>query len=134
MDANETLLSDWLAAGDRGDVDAFDRFLHPDVVVHAPLGLSTAGIAAEKAVWADAKRAMPDIRHDVQETISAAERAAARVVVTGTLVGDFAGIQGRGQRFEIDQVVFAHVREGLLAEVWEIVDSGTLLRQLGAIA
>jgi predicted ester cyclase len=77
---------------------------------------------------------MPDIRHAVQETVSADDRVAARVVVKGTLVGDFAGIQGRGRRFEIDQVVFAHVREGLMVEVWEIVDSGALLRQLGAIA
>jgi SnoaL-like protein len=67
---NEQLLFAWLAAGDRGDVEEFDRYLHPEVVVHAPLGLSTTGIEAEKAVWADAKRAMPEIRHEVQETMA----------------------------------------------------------------
>ena len=35
MNSNEELLRAWLAAGDRGDVDAFDRYLHPEVVVHA---------------------------------------------------------------------------------------------------
>ncbi len=54
MHPHARLLRDWLAA-DRGDVDAFDRYLHPGVIVHAPLGLSTRGVEAEKAVWADAK-------------------------------------------------------------------------------
>lgn len=133
MDSNEALLRAWLAAGDRGELDAFDRYLHPDVIVHAPLGLSTSGIAAEKAVWADAKRAMPDICHDVQETIGLGSRAAARVLVTGTLTGQFAGISAEGKRFAIDQVVFAHFREGLIVEAWEIADTGSLLRQLGAL-
>ena len=132
MDSNEELLCAWLAAGDRGDVDAFDRYLHPEVVVHAPLGLSTTGVEAEKAVWADGKRAMPDIRHDVQETMGSGSRAMARVVVTATLRGDFAGISAAGKSFEIDQVVFAHFRDGLIIEAWEIVDTGSLLRQLGA--
>jgi steroid delta-isomerase-like uncharacterized protein len=129
---NEDLLCAWLAAGDRGDADEFHRYLHPEVVVHAPLGLSTAGIEAEKAVWVDAKRAMPDIRHEVQETMGSGSRAMARVVVTGTLIGDFAGISAAGKAFRIDQVVFAHFRDGLIVEAWEIADTGSLLGQLGA--
>lgn len=128
---NEDLLCAWLAAGDRGDVEEFDRYLHPDVVVHAPLGLSTSGVEAEKRVWADAKRAMPDIRHDVQETVGSGSRTVARVVVTGTLNGEFAGISAAGKSFEIDQVVFAHCNRGLIIEAWEIADTGSLLRQLG---
>ena len=57
----------WFAAGDAGDLDTFDGFLHPGVVVHAPMGLSTGGPEAEKAVWRDALRAMPDLRYDIQE-------------------------------------------------------------------
>lgn len=133
MHTHETLLRDWLAAGDRGDVDAFDRYLHPDVIVHAPLGLSTRGVEAEKAVWADAKSAMPDICHEVQETIALESRAAARVVVTGTLIGEFAGISAAGRSFVIDQVVFVHIRDELIVEAWEIADTGSLLRQLGVL-
>jgi steroid delta-isomerase-like uncharacterized protein len=129
--ANEELICAWLAAGDRGDVDEFDRYLHPDVVVHAPLGLSTTGVEAEKAVWAEGKRAMPDIRHDVRETLGSESQAVARVVVTGTLKKPFAGITVTGRSFEIDQVVYAHFRDGLIIEAWEIADIGAMLRQLG---
>ena len=130
MQSNEDVLRAWLAAGDRGDVEEFDRYLHPDVVVHAPLGLSTSGVEAEKAVWADGKRAMPDIRHDVQETMGSESRAMARVVVTGTMSGEFGGISAVGRSFEIDQIVFAHFRDGLIVEAWEIADISSLLRQL----
>jgi steroid delta-isomerase-like uncharacterized protein len=132
MNVNEKRLCAWLTAGDRGEVDEFDRYLHPDVVVHAPLGLSTSGVEAEKAVWAAARRAMPDIRHDVPETMGSESRAMARVVVTGTMSDEFAGISAVGRSFEIDQIVFAHFRDGLIVEAWEIADIGSLLRQLGA--
>ena len=84
------------------------------------------------AVWADAKRAMPDIRHEVQETMGSGSRAMARAVVTGTLEGPFAGLSATGTSFEIDQVVVAHFRDGVIVEAWEIADTGSLLRQLGA--
>ena len=129
----DSVLERWFAAGDAGDLDAFDEFLHPDVVVHAPMGLSTQGPEAEKQVWRDALRAMPDIRHDLQEVISVGATIAARAVVTGTLEGDFAGISGNGRSFSVDQGLFAHVREGKIVEAWEIVDTANLLRQLGAI-
>jgi len=39
-----TVVFRWLAAGDAGDLDAFDELLHPDAIVHAPLGLSTTTV------------------------------------------------------------------------------------------
>jgi predicted ester cyclase len=129
----DSLLERWFAAGDEGDLDAFDEFLDPDVVVHAPMGLSTKGPEAEKAVWRDALRAMPDIRHDLQEVVSVGSTIAARAVVTGTLLGEFAGISGNGKSFEIDQALFAHVRGDKIVEAWEIVDTASLLKQLGAL-
>jgi ketosteroid isomerase-like protein len=65
----ETVAFRWLSAGDRGDVDAFDDLLHPDVVIHAPAGLSTMSADAEKQVWREALAAMPDLRHEVQEVV-----------------------------------------------------------------
>ena len=71
---SDSLLHRWVAAGDAGDLDAFDDFLWPDVVVHAPLGLSTTGRDAEKEVWRAAKAAIADIRHDIREGSTTAKR------------------------------------------------------------
>ena len=125
-----SLLHRFVAAGDSGDVDAFDDLLWPDVVVHAPPGLSTADREAEKEVWRAARAAMPDIRHDIRELFQHGETLIARIVVTATLQGEFAGIRADGRSFEIDQVMIAKVRGGKAYELWEIADTGTLIRQL----
>ncbi|HJR44683.1 MAG TPA: ester cyclase [Actinomycetota bacterium] len=132
--SEKTLLERWFAAGDAGDLDAFDDLLHPDVVVHAPLGLSTTGPDAEKDVWRDALGAMPDIRHEIQEVLESGSMIAARAVATGTLQGDFAGIPANGKSFKVDQGLFARVEDGKIIEAWEIVDTASLLRQLGAMS
>jgi predicted ester cyclase len=98
------------------------------------MGLSTEGREAEKAVWGDALAAMPDLRHNIQEVVANGSTIAARAVVTGTLEGDFGGITANGQSFTIHQAVFAAVRDGRIVEAWEIADSASLLRQLGALS
>jgi hypothetical protein len=58
-DFRETFVYRWLAAGDAGDLDAFDGLLLPDAVIHTPRGLSTTSREAEKAVWQQALAASP---------------------------------------------------------------------------
>jgi ketosteroid isomerase-like protein len=93
-----TLVERWLGAGDAGDLDEFDEYLHRDVVVHAPLGLSTSGVEAEKAVWRAALEAMPGLRHTVQEAVVEGTTIPVRAIVTGTLVGEFRRSSGGGSR------------------------------------
>ena len=130
VDARQTVVFRWLAAGDAGDFAAFDELLHRDVVVHAPLGLSTATVDDEKAVWRDALAAMPDLRHDVQEIVVDGEVEMARVVVTGTMAASFAGVEGSGRSFRIDQAVITHLRDGKVTEAWEIADIAALRAQV----
>lgn len=129
----DSLIEQWFAAGDAGDVDRFDDYLHPDIIVHAPFGLSTQGLEHEKQVWRDAVAAMPDIRHDIQLVLDSGTSIAARAVVSGTPQREFGGIPASGRSFEIDQAVFAEVRDGKIIEAWEIVDTATLMRQLGLL-
>ena len=128
--ANESLLREWVAAGDAGQLDAFDEYLDADVVVHAPLGLSSRGVDAEKQVWRRALTAFPDLGHDIQEILTVGSTAAARVVVTGTHEGEFVEIAPTGRRFTLDQAIFAHVRRAKIVELWEIVDGASLREQL----
>ncbi len=129
-DISSTVVFRWLAAGDAGDLDAFDDLLHPAAVIHAPAGLSTTSADEEKAVWRDALAAMPDIRHDVQEVVVDGDVEMARVVVTGTLTASFGGIKGTGRSFRIDQAVITHLRDGKVVEAWEIADIAALQAQV----
>jgi len=129
-DISSTVVGRWLAAGDAGDLDAFDELLHPDAVIHAPAGLSTTSADEEKAVWRDAVAAMPDLRHDVQEVVVDGDVEMARVVVTGTLAASFGGVEGTGRSFRIDQAVITHLRHGKVIEAWEIADIAALRAQV----
>jgi predicted ester cyclase len=126
MDQPQSVLTRWLAAGDSGDVEAFDDLLECDVVVHASRGLSTNDLESEKQVWRDALAAMPDLRHDVKEVVVQGNVEMARVVVTGTLRHDFAGVLGTGQSIRMDQAVIGHLDGGKINEAWEIADVGAL--------
>lgn len=130
VDPRQTVVFRWLAAGDAGDLDAFDELLHPDAVVHAPLALSTAKLDDEKAVWRDALAAMPDLRHEVQEVVVDGDIEMARVVVTGTMTASFADVEGSGRSFRIDQAVITHLRDGKVIEAWEIADIAALRTQV----
>jgi predicted ester cyclase len=129
-DPRQTVVFRWLAAGDAGDLDAFDDLLHADAVIHAPVGLSTTGAEAEKAVWKDALAAMPDLRHHVQEVVVDGDIEMARVVVTGTMAAEFAGIDGTGHSFQMDQAVITHLCDGKITEAWEIADVAALREQV----
>ena len=129
MDDPRFVVARWLAAGDSGDVEAFDDLLHRDVVVHAPRGLSTNDREAEKQVWRDAVTAMPDLRHEIQEVLAQGNVEMARVIVTGTLRQDFAGVPGSGQSVRMDQAVIVHLDDGKITEAWEIADVGSLDHQ-----
>ena len=129
-DISSAVVVRWLAAGDAGNLDAFDDLLHSDAVIHAPAGLSTTSADGEKAVWRDALAAMPDLRHDVQEVVVDGDVEMARVVVTGTLTASFGGVEGTGRSFRIDQAVITHLREGKVVEAWEIADITALRAQV----
>jgi ketosteroid isomerase-like protein len=122
MDRRPSLVARWLAAGDSGAVEAFDDLLHRDVVVHAPRGLSTEDLEAEKQVWREALAAMPDLRHEVQEVVVQGNVEMARVIVSGTMRHEFAGVPGSGRSFRMDQAVICHLAEGKIAEACEIAD------------
>ena len=54
----------------------------------------------------------------------------ARVVVTGTMTEGFGGVEGTGRSFRIDQAVITHIRDGKVAEAWEIADIAALMMQV----
>jgi predicted ester cyclase len=128
---DRSLLRDLFAAGDAGELDRFGDLLHDDVIVHAPFGLSTKGLVAEQQSWHRGLQVMTNLRHDFQDIVVDGTTEAARCIVTGTLTGSYGGLSGNARSFQIDQALFARIRDGKIEELWEIVDTEGLLRQLG---
>jgi len=127
----ESLLKAYFASGDAGDLDHLGRYLRDDVILHDPNGRAT-GLDHEKETWRAARAAMQDLRHDVREVLSSGSMVAARITVSGTLHGTFAGVSADGRAFEVDQAIFMLVSGGKAQEIWTIVDTGSFYRQVGA--
>ena len=128
----ESLMRGYLATGDAGELKDLDKYLHDDVIVHDPGGQTNIGLDYEKETWQKARTAMIGLRHEVKEVVGEGSVLAARVELSGTLVGKFAGFTGNGQQFTIDQAIFMHVRDGKGEEIWAIIDSDNFRKQVGA--
>lgn len=87
MSSARSLLESLFTAGDAGDLDSFNQYMHQDVIVHAPAGLSTVGLQNEKESWRKAKLAIPDLHHEFYDVLITPTSEAARTVVSGTLAG-----------------------------------------------
>ena len=130
MNDRESLLEQLFAAGDTGDLERFGALLHDDVTIHAPMGLSTTGLDAERESWRRDRLAMPDLKHEFQVVLRDGSIESARCIVTGTMNGEYGRIRAVNAPFRIDQALFARIRDGKIEELWEIVDTESLLQQL----
>lgn len=132
MDPAE-LLRAYAVAGDSGDDTTLRALLDPDVVTHSPGGRDLLGGEAQVAAWAQAREGLDELRHEVLEVVVDGATAVARTRVTGVHRGTFLGIEPTGVRVEVDLALFARIESGRIAELWEIVDTGAALRQLGVV-
>lgn len=123
----------YLAAGDRGDWDQMEACLANDLVTHSPGGTTSVGREAQRASWSAAREGLQDLRHEVKSVLVSGESVAVRIVVTGTHVGPFLGVPATGVAIRVDQALFVRLRRRQIAEMWEIVDSGAGLQQLGVL-
>lgn len=128
------VLRNYLAAGDGAELDEFDRWLHSDVVVHSPGGSVTRGVRAQRDAWTAAHAGLDGLSHEIEELIVSDNMVAARVVASGTHHGTFLGIPPTGKHVRVDQALFASIREDQITELWEIVDTGSGMKQLGLLA
>ncbi len=116
-------------AWNRGELEAIDELVHEDYVRHTSGG-DIVGREAFKQRIAMMRAAFPDLHSTAEETLTDGDRRAARFTVTGTHLGDFFGIAPTNARIKFESSVIVHLRDGLLFEEWEFLDTAALLGQL----
>ena len=123
----------YLNAGDSEDYLALRKMLTLDVVTHAAGGSTLIGLEALETSWKTAHKGLSQLRHHVVELIQGSSVVAARVLVSGVHTGSFLGVPPTGGMIRVDQALFARIENEQIAELWEIVDTGSGLRQLGVL-
>ena len=128
-----SLLIAYLEAGDSEAYEALRDVLTPDIVTHTAGGSTLIGVDAHASTWRTAHQGLSQLRHHVVDVVDGSGIVAGRVLVTGVHTGTFLGIPPTGRRIEVDQALFARVDGGRIGELWEIVNTGSGLQQLGVL-
>lgn len=127
------MIKEYLAAGDAGNEQQLRELLDANVVTHTPGDAVLVGVEATLQTWAAARQGLAELRHHVLGEVSAGDLAAARVRASGIHCGPFLGIAATGRHLAVDQALFARIAHNRIIEMWEIVDTGSGLRQLGVL-
>ena len=115
----------------RGDFTVVDDLVAADFHNHeAPDSPGPAGFTAT-ATWL--RSAFPDYHADLEELVVEDDLLVARLVVSGTHLGDFMGFAPTGRRFQVQHMHMYRVRDGKLVEHWACRDDLGQLTQLGLL-
>jgi len=130
VERNKELVRRAYDALNRGAIDEFGSFLADDY-----LEITQEGQTRSKeeclAEFEEIKRAMPDVRYDIQELIAEDDRVVVVENYSGSMRGEMQGIKPTGRRMSVTAVDIYRVRDGKLAEVRSVFDTGQVMQQLG---
>jgi predicted ester cyclase len=110
-----------------------DELVEPDATIRTPLPGDATGAEVLKQVWAVLLRAFPDLHLTVEDLIGEEDKVVARIVVTGTHLGEYMGMEPTGKSIAYDEIFIFRFVNGRVVETWGVVDVFSQMRQLGVI-
>jgi steroid delta-isomerase-like uncharacterized protein len=113
-----------------GDLDRVLDLIGDDHVNH---GFGGGGRDTLRRGLQGLRAAFPDLTFTVEDTVTERDKVAVKTTMRGTHQGPFAGVPASGNRVEVGGCDVLRVRDGKIVEAWWLGDSGTMLRQIGAI-
>ncbi len=114
----------------RWDDAAVHSVLSDDFTFRGSLGLQTRGRDEWRRYRDLIQAGSSDFHNEIQTLVIDGDRAAARLLYTGTHDGPLAGMSPTGHRFTYAGAAFFTVRQQQLADAWVLGDLAGLHRQL----
>lgn len=118
-----------------GDIDAFGELIADDFVEHE----DTPGLEPTKEgvlqLFRQYRASFPDMRMELDEALPSGDKVVGRVRATGTHSGEpFMGIPAGGKSMNVQLVdIMRFDDDGRVCEHWGVLDSLSMMQQLGAI-
>lgn len=117
----------WHAPG----VEGIDRLAHPEGQCHGfPEPDSVIDRTEFKKAVTEFKKAFPDLRFVIEDSISEGNKMCVRWTLNMTHTGDGMGFAPTGKKLKVLGMAFIELRDGKLLSGWNAVDMTKLKQQL----
>ena len=105
-----------------------DRFVHDELTYNG----ETWSREKYEELLSDSVRRIPDLHYDIALLVTGPDHVACRLWFDCTPVGDFLGVDVEGRRVLFAEHVFYRFRAGRIEQVWSLIDTDGIRRQLSA--
>jgi steroid delta-isomerase-like uncharacterized protein len=119
-------------------LDVADQIFSEDCVTHQ----LRSGVSAEPARRGPQEikehvsgwlMSFPDLRFNIEQTITEQDRIVSQLVMEGTHQGTWMGIAPTGKRLQIRMITIHRIANGKITEDWVLVESLGFFQQLGVL-
>jgi steroid delta-isomerase-like uncharacterized protein len=117
----------------QGRLEQADELVAVDFVELDPLPGQKQGREGLKEVIGMMRAAFPDIHWGVDETVASGDKVVTRFTWTGTHRGTFLGVPATGRSVSVKGVVIDRLVAGKMTDSRILMDSLTMMQQLGVI-
>ena len=117
-------------AVNKGNLAVIDEIMAPNYVYHFP-GMEIIGPDGFRQFATMMRTAFPDLNVTIDEIIGEGNLVAARLILRGTLKGEFMGMAPTGRKMEFPEAVFVLFEGGKEVEAWPYADTQSMFQQLG---
>lgn len=130
VEGNKELVRQAYDALNQGEIDRFGEFLSEDFreVAHIGMGRNKEDYLAN---FVNLRTMMPDVTFDVQEVIAEGDRVVVVENYSGTMTGELKGLEPNGRSMSVTAVDIYRIKEGKLTEVLSVMDTASVIEQLG---
>lgn len=131
---NKALIRRFYDEIDKGNIAAMDELVSEDYLNHDPLPFPgiAEGRAGLKQAFEMFWNATPGT-HEIEDQVAAGDKVMTRLRGVGKHEGELAGIPPSGNDLDVKAIAVHRIADGKIVEHWSVVDSATLLQQLGVI-
>lgn len=113
--------------------NTIDELVEPDATIRTPLPGDAKGAEKLKQVWTVLLAGFPDLQLNVEDLIGEDDKVVARIVCTGTQLGEYMGVAPSGKSIAYDEIFIFRFANGRVIETWGVVDVLSQMKQLGVL-
>jgi predicted ester cyclase len=127
---NKAAVRDCFEKASQGNFDALEAIVARDYVLHPEEARGVAGLAEAVEGY---RRALAGLNVTIDHQITEGDYVATRFTIRGRHDGDLMGAPPTGRDVEFSGLTISRCRDGKIEEEWELVDTLSLLGQVGAL-